>query len=79
VFTLTDEACIERTGARFLLDGRVPSEQLTECQRDPSVPLRASSSTPTRFVDAAQVERWRDRLAEGLSRNGHLAPRGARP
>lgn len=79
VFTLTDEACIERTGARFLLDGRVPSEQLTECQRDPSVPLRAHASTPTRFVDAAQVERWRDRLAGELSRGERMSPRRARP
>jgi pimeloyl-ACP methyl ester carboxylesterase len=79
VFTLTDEACIERTSARFLLDGRVPTEQLTECHRDAIAPMGTAGPTVARFLDAPLVKRWRDRLAEGLSRDGRLAPRKARP
>jgi pimeloyl-ACP methyl ester carboxylesterase len=79
VFTLTDEACIERTGARFLLDARVPSEQLTECQVDSSARTDAGQPTVDRFTEAPKVQRWRDRLAEGLARDGRMAMRGARP
>lgn len=79
VFTLTDEVCIERTGARFLLDGRVPTEQLTECHRDPSDRPNAAAPAVTRFVDAPQVKQWRDRLAKGLGREGRMVSRGAHP
>lgn len=82
VFTLTDEACIERTGARFLLDARVPTDQLTECHRDPAGrPGTAQPAQPAvdRFVDAPRVKRWRDRLADGLSREGRMSARRARP
>lgn len=76
VFTLTDEACIERTGARFLLDGRTPTEQLTECQVDgASAPAPTPSATlVTRFTDIARVQQWRDRLDRLFGQKPRLHP-----
>lgn len=64
LFTLTDEACVERTTARFLLDGRQPSSQLTEC-----VPDRAKVPGIVHFSRAAEVQAWRRQLSE-LTRAG---------
>lgn len=76
VFTLTDEACVERTGARFLLDGRKPTEQLTECQVDGASAPAPTSATPqvTRFTDTARVQQWRDRLDRLFGQKPRLYP-----
>ncbi|KJV35787.1 alpha/beta fold hydrolase [Luteibacter yeojuensis] len=68
VFTLTDEPCIERTGARFLLDGRAPTTQVTECMVNlPSAP------PPERFTQPAQVSAWRAQLARQAAGAGRRA------
>lgn len=74
VFTMTDEACVERTGARFLLDGRTPTEQLTECQSDTASAPAPSVPPITRFTDATRVQAWRDRLDHLFGQRPRLRP-----
>ncbi|QWT19420.1 alpha/beta hydrolase [Bacillus sp. NP157] len=68
VFTVTDEPCIERTGARFLLDGRAPSSQLTECMV--SLP---SGPSPEHFTQPVQVRAWRSQMARQATDGGRRA------
>ncbi|KAF1004276.1 MAG: Tripeptidyl aminopeptidase [Luteibacter sp.] len=64
LFAMTDHPCIERTTARFLLDGRTPTTQLTECLNDPVVP------SPTESPDVSPtLSVWRKQLRDLLDGN----------
>ncbi|UPG90313.1 alpha/beta hydrolase [Luteibacter aegosomaticola] len=56
LFAMTEQACIERSTARFLVDGRTPTSQLTECLVDVD-PARPAPDAPTGGTAAWQARR----------------------
>lgn len=65
LFAMTDHPCIERNAARFLLDGRTPSMQLTECFRDSD-----AASPSGAAVSSSMLSAWRKQYRDHMDANG---------